>query len=595
MLNQLELLKTNLKSARDYILSKEHSVAFIGSVGVGKTTAICGILDLVDDKGGTALSTSSGRTTLCEIELRRGERPRILISPCSEGEMRNYLRDFVDLLRMRHEGKASDDGDVVAMSAEVERCMRNMIGLPARTAKAPDGTIKRTDEALELYRKIGSEGGFMDEALKRLNLERRTLTELVCDQDDTIAWIKEQFGQINHGKHPLTPMPQRIVVELANPMLGEADLNMSLIDTKGLDGNVEREDIDRQFRDGRTVCIVCSKFNDAPEQSVQELMRHLIDSGLSQQLTEQTVLLVLDRNQEAANTLAEDGPVGSAEEGRVVRESQIQDTLRTRLKLADRNFPRIRFFDAKQNEAADIKNEIRQKVAELRRKRIEQITEIAAAVGEIADHRDRAQARAAFEHVSSAIHSWAQACRKRHAEIHQIYKSLVDDITTKEVYASSIRAAVNRQGNWGNFDFYYKLAVAARKKSVTSFGEAISEIRLVLANYERQPELKAAHPFIRQLLHTVNERMERLYETAAGLGRNAYEGTMKADDPFWTKQQGEWGRGPGYKGRIAQGTEGWFHDHSPAVAEAHIQQRVMHDWTELVAQVESLLLREAAA
>ena len=70
---------------------------------------------------------------------------------------------------------------------------------------------------------------------------------------------------------------------------------------------------------------------------------------------------------------------------------------------------------------------------------------------------------------------------------------------------------------------------------------------------------------------------------------------MKADDPFWTKQQGEWGRGPGYKGRIAQGTEGWFHHHSPAVAEAHIQQRVMHDWTELVAQVESLLLREAAA
>ena len=595
LLNQLKLLSANLASSREFLLSKDHLIAFIGSIGVGKTTAICGILGLVDEKGGTALSTSSGRTTLCEVEIRKGDKTRILISPCSPDETRSYLRDFVDVLRMRHEGRADDDTETVSMSSEVERCVRNMIGLPARTAKAPDGTTKRTDEALDLYKQLGNPTAFLDEAFKRINLDERVTTELVFDGKDETSWIKDHFGQVNLGKHPKTPMPQRIVIELARPLVSEPELNISLIDTNGLDGNVEREDIDRQFRNNRAVCVVCSKFNDAPEQAVQDLLKHLLESGFGQPVAQQTQLLVLDRNEEADNMLSEEGPVSSADEGRLVRLSQIQDTLRTRLKLSDQHFPQIQFFDAKRTDAKSIQHSLVQLVLSLRKRRVDQINGIAAAVEEISEHREKAQARAAFEVVSHAIHSWAQASRQRLAEIHHIYKSLVDDMTTKEVYASSIRASVNRQGNWGNFDFYYKLAVAARKKSVTSFGEAVDEIRLVLANFERQQELKAAHPFIRQLLHAVNERMEHLYAAAASMGRNAYEGTMKVDFPFWGDQQSEWGQGPGYKIRIARGTEGWFHHHSPASTDAQIQQQVMKEWNELITTVESLLVKGTGA
>jgi hypothetical protein len=591
LLNQLKLLSANLKSSRKFLLSKEHLIAFIGSIGVGKTTAICGILGLFDEKGGTALSTSSGRTTLCEVEIRKGDKTRILIAPCSTDETRGYLRDFVDVLKMRHEGRADDDNDPVSMSSEVERCVRNMIGLPVRTTKAPDGTTKRTDEALDLYKKLGNPTAFQEEAFKRINLDHRVTTELVFDGKDETAWIKDHFGQVNLGKHPKTPMPQRIVIELARPLVSEPELSISLVDTKGLDGNVEREDIDRQFRNARAICVVCSKFNDAPEQTVQDLLKHLLESGLGQQITQETQLLILDRNDEAENMLSEEGPVASADEGRLVRQSQIEDTLRTRLKLSDQHFPQIHFFDAKKNDAKGTEHSLVQLVLSQRKRRVDQIVEIAAAVEEISKHREKAQAKAAFEIVSSAIQSWAQASRQRLAEIHNIYKSLVDDMTTKEVYASSIRASVNRQGSWGNFDFYYKLAVAARKKSVTSFGEAVNEIQLVLANFERQQDLKTAHPFIRQLLHAVNERMEHLYDAAASMGRSAYEGTMKSDNPFWDDQQNEWGKGPGYKSRIAQGTEGWFHDHSPASTEAHIQSQVMKDWNELITTVESLLVK----
>ena len=105
LLNQLKLLKTNLQSSREYLASTDHPIAFIGSIGVGKTTAICKLLGLVDEKGESILSTSSGRTTLCEVEVRRGPHTRILITPCSSDEISSFLGDFADVIEMRNQGE----------------------------------------------------------------------------------------------------------------------------------------------------------------------------------------------------------------------------------------------------------------------------------------------------------------------------------------------------------------------------------------------------------------------------------------------------------------------------------------------------------
>ena len=595
ILNQLKLLRTNLQNSREYLESPGHAVAFIGSVGVGKTTAICRILGLVDKEQRPVLSTASGRTTLCEVEVRRGDRTRILIEPCSDEETKDYLRDFVDLLELRSGGGDAEngEGEQASLSSEVERCLRNMTQLPVRRSKSPDGKVLKTDMALDLYRGLGSKQAFMAQVLERLNLPRRSKTELVCDTDDPLLWLRKNFEDINHGRHAETPMPQQIVVEVEDSSFPADGLDVAVVDTKGLDGNVEREDIDRQFRSPRTITVLCSRFNDAPEQAIQDLMQHILDTGLPQSLTAESQLLVLDRDGEAAKVMSEEGPVSSLDEGRLVRQDQVQDTLRRRLKLSEEHIPPIGFLDAGRADDTTIVLDLARMLQNLRARRVAQIQEVGAAVEEIAKHRERALARAAFETVSAAIHSWAQAGRTRMAEIRHLYKPLVDDMTTKEVYASSIRASVNRRGSWSNFDFYYKLAVAARKKAVTSFHEAVEEIELVLKNLERQDALKPVHPFIRQLQLAVQERMERLYDTAAVRGRTAFEDNLKGDFSFWSDQQDEWGRGPGYKVRIAQGTEGWFHHHPPAKQEEAIQQEVLNGWIALIEEVESLLLKTA--
>ena len=597
--SQLQLLKTNLQSSQEFLASNSHRVAFVGSVGVGKTTAICGILGLLDENGATLLSAASGRTTLCEVEIRAGKANRILITPCSKSELHSYLRDFVEILKMRHDGTSKNDNDKLELSAEVERCLRNMINLPRRHAKHQENEKKDTpqrpvDEAMELYKKIQNPDQFYKEIKNRLNADMRNLTEIKCRDEVFSGWLKKNFSEINQGKNPQTPMPQKIIIELNQPLFGHHDLDIQLVDTKGLDGNVEREDLDQKFQDNRTLCVACTGFNDAPEQAIVDLLKHLSECGLQQQITSQTLLMVLDRNEEAKEVLAEEGQVSSAEEGRSVRHGQIEDTFRNRLKMSDHHFPEIFFFNAKKDSNQKASCRVLEMIADLRLRHVEAVQEVERAIEEIEKNRKKAEAQAAFINVSRAIQAWVQVSRKQLADVHQVYKSLVDDLENKEVYASSIRASVNREGSWFNFDFYYKLSIASRKKVVRAFGESVSEIKLVLSNFERQLEMKATHPFIRQVLHSVETNMEKIYEQASSKGRNVFESQLKKDEKFWDEQKKEWGQGPGYKSRIAFGTDTWFRHNSPAKAEQEIQGKVMQEWNKFIDLIESLTTKEKA-
>lgn len=592
LLNQAKLHEANLQACRAYLENKSHTVAFVGSVGVGKTTAICRLLGLVDDEGVALLSTASGRTTLCEVEIRHGDRNTIRVEPLDEAEVQNLLLDFTVMIEQRHNRSGELEGDQSILSSEFERCLRNMLGFTVKREMAEDNTVRRTDLAVELMKELGGREPFLDEALKRLRLSERTICELSPEKEaEPGPWLKKTFGDINHGRRLDTPIPKRIVVEIAREVLEGAEEEIRVIDTKGLDSNVEREDIDAQLGDERTVSVICSRFNDAPEQACQALFTHMLEIGLGSQLSEETILLILDRGDEASQVMAEDGPVGTREDGRMIRQEQVEDSLRAKLRLSTESLPPIAFLNASDDDPAEIHKTLLDQISALRLRRIEQITEIAEAVEELVSNREAAQAKAAFETVSHAIRAWAGTGREAIAKIKDIYKPLVDEITTKEVYAASIRAAVNRRGEWQNFDFYYKLALASRKRAVSSFQDAVAEIISVLENQAKQESLAPAHPFIRLLLTTIRKRVERIHERATELTRSSFEPPLKGDGGFWTNQQGEWGQGPGYKVRIAEGTEHWFHQNNPAPKEKMIQEELAMSWAAMINEVEALLAK----
>jgi transcriptional regulator with XRE-family HTH domain len=78
---QANLYRDTILAAAEYLRSLEHSVSFVGEIGVGKSSAICGLTGLLlppETKAGAplsrrvALEAGSGRTTLCEVQLKAG-------------------------------------------------------------------------------------------------------------------------------------------------------------------------------------------------------------------------------------------------------------------------------------------------------------------------------------------------------------------------------------------------------------------------------------------------------------------------------------------------------------------------------------------
>ncbi len=83
---RLEEYEADMIKTSKLLLNTEHQVAFIGSIGVGKSTAICCITDLEVPGANSpfpipVLEVGGGGVTLCEVHLRQGPDYGLIIEP----------------------------------------------------------------------------------------------------------------------------------------------------------------------------------------------------------------------------------------------------------------------------------------------------------------------------------------------------------------------------------------------------------------------------------------------------------------------------------------------------------------------------------
>jgi transcriptional regulator with XRE-family HTH domain len=98
---QLERHRDSLLRASTFLTRQNHSIAFVGDMGVGKSTAICFLFDLLvppslADKqiNRPVLETGAGGTTICEVHVKGGPEFGISVVPITENEQRQYVADI---------------------------------------------------------------------------------------------------------------------------------------------------------------------------------------------------------------------------------------------------------------------------------------------------------------------------------------------------------------------------------------------------------------------------------------------------------------------------------------------------------------------
>lgn len=601
-LRQVDFYEKELRRLTDFLRPRSHQIAFIGSIGVGKSTAICKLAGLLkpgekklDDQ--IVLETGAGGITLCEVHLSKGPKHGIRIVPRTDDSIRKDVEDFCDYLIKVTQPEASveganeddddnDEGDPLGISKEVARAIRNMAGLGETRRKQEDGRRVRIDPAKDLAKQYPTKQELAIQVLTRMNLLRRNERDAWYPEDATHPpehWLQQIFASVNNCRHPEFTLPQTIEVVVPNDVLDSNELPVRIVDTKGIDQTAERRDLECHFDDPRTLVVLCSRFNDSPEVAVQTLLHRAKENGV-RDVDKKTVLLVLPRFDEALAVKYDDGTKVEDEiEGYDLKRDQIE------MRLGQKGLGRVpvEFLNARDEEPEPLRDRLVKRIGEYRQHYCEQISLTSDAVDRLEENRGEEQIRLVFEEVNRHVGTWIEKNRELELADLQIKTPLISAIDATR-YASTVRAAVRRYGDWYNLDYYHHLAVGARRIAVSEIGKKIENFKTIVANLIDNGDLAPAKEFLLRVLDSVDATVDEAYRRLQVSGGEAFRRDMEQDYSFWARCEDRWGGGKGYRTAISSMTDQQL-DTSYESDYELVRGLVIEEWGKLTTMLEDML------
>ena len=375
-INNLKSKLERLDEIEKILSIEKYKIAFIGTVGQGKTTAICHLFNLISDFNVSKttkelLSTGSGKTTICEVIIKAAGKTYIEIEPYTVEEMENLIFEFCDYIADKDNTQADQK---IIISTEIQRAIRNIIKMNFHNKTIyEDGvrnTPKRIDPAKENFDLFGFDD-FKKLAFNNANLESRTTKKIEFDnQKNEQEWIKNTFAAINNVELEEFAIPRKIYLYVSYDVLSGSNLSQfdSVVDTKGLDENPIRKDLQKYIENQDTICLFVTPFNDAPEANIRNLIVYHLTSK-SKDFHHRFVTLVLPHKNQPEQV---NGCDGDWEIGIQIRKEEVQATFKN-LKL-DFFQENILFYDAFRYYGDDIysqedvqadKNEFLEAIAEV--------------------------------------------------------------------------------------------------------------------------------------------------------------------------------------------------------------------------------------
>jgi transcriptional regulator with XRE-family HTH domain len=577
-----------LSRLAELLLRREHQIAFVGSIGIGKSTAICRAtsLEITGPQGPVpVLETGGGGVTLCEVHLGRGPGYGIVVEPRTHDDIRSDVEDFADLFLQPTPSAAVDD-TTAAVPREIDRAIRNMAGLAQKRSKGPDGKTVRIDPAKALAAEFPVRRDLVVEILNRMGLHRRDRRDEWHTPGHPAApleWLKTTFEQINNGRHPEFSLPARIDL-IVPDLFSIDDLDISLTDTRGIDQPSARADLEALLEDPHAVAVLCSGFNDAPSQSIQHLLQRARDIN-NPQIDSHAGVLVLARTGEALAVKDEDGSrAETAEEGYEIKGDQVRNAL-TPYKLSE--CP-VHFFNALEDDPESLRGFMRERVTQTRAKFRDELDAVLERTYSLLANAAEEQVQAVQRDAGRLVSAWIKRHAVPSATREQVHDTLLEEIG--RAHASSVNAAIRREGEWRSLSYTHQLGFGARKLAVMSLQDAVTGFtdlcETLSSSMAEAGELLSQ---ARQLMNTAYNELLRKVQLA---GATAYTGQLRQDPRFWNANASEWGQGSGYVGRVLHRNREWFEAQARRDIGREITSVIDREWGTALQRVEAIFEQE---
>ena len=593
--NLLSRLKDELHRAARLVAGTEHRLAFVGQIGVGKSTAICRAagLEIHDKERGVAvpvLECGGGNVTICAVRLKEGLGYGIQIEPMGREEIEREVREFAVLLKEQL-GPSDDDGDGSAAfgtTREIERAIRNMTGLTRKVRglddKAPG---KYRDPAKDLAESSVSTDTLSIEVMAKMGLDSRRRRDIWYSpemSEDPLTWVKANFEKINNGRHPDFSIPKLVTVTVPRLILDETSFSIELVDTKGIDRTAERSDLEDLFSDPNTAVVMCSRFADIPASPIQQLLERARQNGHSS-LEHKGVVLGLVRPDEVWSVKDDTGIAAeSVETGYELKGDDAQITLQS-IGFSDL---RVEFFNAKEDSSDGFREVLRELVRGLRGHHQSELQSVINDAHSLFENFQGEEQLEVMRMAADHIRSWLDSNRVLEtSKLGSLERRLLRAI--RREHPSTVRASVRREGEWGHFEYPYYLRIGVRSAARDVALNKFERLREKIDELSEVESLAKASSLLGDIRRTTNAGIADLEAKCNLLGNRIHSHHMKKDSALWDKCDKRWGRGSGYRDDVATYHEDWFDTQDFRTEMAQLIQQV---WDETFASLDQALIIE---
>lgn len=545
----IDLLRNELQTAEAYLDRRDHIMAWVGDIGVGKTMALTYAVGLLvgDGRSGRrpAFPVGPGRTTVCETAIRVAPTFGVLVDTVEDEEVVRLTKHLVASLVPG----ASGGG----LSAELARLIRNMAGMKPVSHMENDEPIT-TDPIVLLL----NEGLGVDEVTDRIvggmNLADRKERQIILPEgrEDGLLWVSNLVSAINGGMEQRFSIPRRITVLMPSDNLSADGQTLSVIDTRGIEGVTQRPDIAMYADDPRTLLVLCTKFADAPNATVQRHLQESQDAASDAAERHRQCILVLPRGDEALEMPGLDGPVISRQQGYALRRKEIEQA------LANAALPLtpVYFFDAKNDDSAKIWTALRGQIARMRAAYVTRGVNAADGVRNLIENVDVVRTTEARREIEQDLSRVLDDVGELPETVRPAYQNLIDQLAVG--HHSSIAASIYRRGEWENFQVDHILGTGVRVDANLRSQPLVLRIDHKLMDLEsKYKDLEAIGQNLRALRARLNESRQEFLGAARTIGRDAY-GELLSNADIWTETAERYGQGAGYKRDITAAWRTWF-------------------------------------
>ena len=598
---RIDALREEIETAVDKLLTRRCSVVFIGQIGIGKTSAICHIADLAVPGPSLArpnpvLDVGPGRTTLCEVHLKTGP-TSIAVDPCTDEEIRAYVADFAGKIMSAatSDGKKAATQDVQIMSREIERVIRNMSDLTRR--RRTDGNQPH-DPASELAQRVIDEErgrGRSDrdvaarleyEILTRIRVDRRQRRELRWDEDagsDPYEWLKSEFHRINYGVNPEFTIPKRIYVSVDGPLIADVkDVEVRIVDTKGIDETVARADLEKHMGASHTVLVLCSGFNEAPGKEATDLLQRAKEAGMEGDGLH-GIVLGLPKFDEALQMQDDTGEaVESIEEGYWLKTALVEEILHQSLGFTDFS---VKFFNSHADNPSDSRQALRERIDRLFDGYRNAVNDLVHSARQLVENYQDEQVQEIVRQATEWVRSWIDRYMDVTSIERDAERSLLDMIA--DAHPATINATMRRNGLWYNLDYRHQLAYGARLVVSSALRGRVRSFRDHCDTFLERAEHDPARVLLSQVRRAIERASQDVAERARLRGETWFHQNMKEDGKFWSDGRDRWGRGVGYKSFMVDLNKDWFNKNGRL--NESVRALIKREWSRAMETVVTML------